>query len=366
MGLCCDDEEKLLTWRYPKMSYPNLTALLLQVNKWPAPQLANLKLSQVSLCYVPPCSQQLIQLLLVSLRSNLLCHLGSYSSKRKQSLERSQIQLPAGHFIYWTLQTYLLIQVKFSKWGERVVKCLNFLEQREFFAFFSQTWFKGRFGNLSETGRGRLSLLFPSALRVIQSGIWSMLSSMIPRPWCAGAGEGIESNLATARASEQERLLWRRNVAPWGLVWPWAVGLREEKWPTASRWALQGAHCPRGFAHQPSVLSKYIQTHFSHKVEKHFSVLAEWTPQQPVFAQNSPCLITRMINLLIENLHKGNTWGWGWCMLQRGGFRRGGDVVGVCPAWGSEPQGFQRAHRFLGSTQHLTGSGLHALCRAPY
>lgn len=38
-----------------------------------------------------------------------------------------------------------------------------------------------RFGNYSETGKGKLSFLFPSALRVIQSRIQSMLSSMIPR-----------------------------------------------------------------------------------------------------------------------------------------------------------------------------------------
>lgn len=44
----------------------------------------------------------------------------------------------------------------------------------------------------------------------------------------------------------------------------------------------------------------------------------------------------------------------------------GGDIVSVCLAQGSESQGFQRAHRFLGSTQHLTGSGLCAQCRKPY
>lgn len=44
----------------------------------------------------------------------------------------------------------------------------------------------------------------------------------------------------------------------------------------------------------------------------------------------------------------------------------GGDVFSVCLAWGSESQGFQRAHRFLGSTQHLAGSGLRARCREPY
>lgn len=32
---------------------------------------------------------------------------------------------------------------------------------------------------------------------------------------------------------------------------------------------------PRGFAHQHSLLSSYIQTHSSPKVDKHFSILAE-------------------------------------------------------------------------------------------
>lgn len=39
-----------------EMSQPNLTSVLLQMNEWPVSQLANLKLAQVSLCYVVPCS----------------------------------------------------------------------------------------------------------------------------------------------------------------------------------------------------------------------------------------------------------------------------------------------------------------------
>lgn len=48
-------------------------------------------------------------------------------------------------------------------------------------------------------------------------------------------------------------------------------------------------------------------TDFSNKADKCFSILAELTSQQPVFAQNSPCLFTRVISLLMDSLHKGDS-----------------------------------------------------------
>lgn len=70
---------------------------------------------------------------------------------------------------------------------------------------------------------------------------------------------------------------------------------------------------------------------------------------------------------ILENLQKVTLEdGVGACCREDSLEGVGRDVLGVCPARGCKSQGFQRAHHFLGSTQHLTGSGLHTLCRAPY
>lgn len=93
-----------------------------------------------------------------------------------------------------------------------------------------------------------------------------------------------------------------------GSARPRALGLREGKHPAASRWALRGAHHPSGFARQPSSLRSYVRTCSGQKADKYVSILAEWSPQQPVSARNSPCLITGMSNLLMENLQWGQDW----------------------------------------------------------
>lgn len=77
--------------------------------------------------------------------------------------------------------------------------------------------------------KGKVFLLISLSLESYPE--WNMTHAQLhdPQAWCAGAGAGIRSHPATARAFEQKRLLWRRNVAPWRLVWPWALGMRKEE-----------------------------------------------------------------------------------------------------------------------------------------
>ena len=165
-----------------------------------------------------------------------------------------------------------------------------------------------RLGNRSQTGGGSVSLWFLSTWRLTHSRRRSMLSCVIPWPCCAHAGRGLGSCLSAARASEPKRLVWRKQALPRGVGLSQGSGAEgRETHPAASScWAVWGCHRPSGLARQPSLLRSYVQMCSGQKVAKYISILAVWSPEQPVFAPNPPCLTTRMSNLLNENLQKAN------------------------------------------------------------
>lgn len=111
--------------------------------------------------------------------------------------------------------------------------------------------------------------------------------------WCAGADGGIRSHPGTARASEQERLVWRRNIAPWVLVWPWAMRPREEEWPAAS--CSAGSPLPQRVC-TPALIAEQLQT-----------LVTRWT-NTSVFWQNdlhsSQCF---------PKIHPASLPGWSIC-----------------------------------------------------